>query len=80
MLVTPSLVMMAKNMANIDETHPGNREIFKNGAFSVATSTIPGYHTNEDKTMEGHFMKHSISDIGASRSGSCKTWYNYGAC
>jgi len=54
------LTMFSIFIANIDQTHPGARELLKLGAFSVARSVVPGCCTDVDKTMEETFMKHKV--------------------
>ena len=57
-------------LANVEETHPGAKQLLEGGAFSVARSLIPGNRCALDKTIEETFMKHTKSHGGA---GGCGT-------
>lgn len=57
-------------LANIDQSHPGARQLLERGAFSVARSFIPSNRCAVDKTMEETFMKHDKSRCGSGTSGS----------
>ena len=57
-------------LANIDHSHPGARDLLKQGAISVARSFVPGNRCDVDKTMEETFMKHANSEGGAGGSGA----------
>ena len=56
-------------LANIDHSHPGAKQLIKNGVFSVARSFVPGSRSATDKTIEETFMKHSKSRGGGCGSG-----------
>ena len=55
-------------LTNIDETHPGARELLMKGSIAVAHSLIPGALSAVDKTMEETFMKFGKS---SGNRGSC---------
>ncbi len=42
---------------NIDQSHPGAKDLLKKGGIAVARSLIPGALSAVDKTMEETFMK-----------------------
>ena len=44
-------------LTNIDESHPGAKDLLKKGGIAVARSFIPGALSAVDKTMEETFMK-----------------------
>ena len=48
-------------LTNIDITHPGAKELLKNGGIAVARSLTPGSLSAVDKTMEETFMKFAKS-------------------
>ena len=48
-------------LTNIDQSHPGAKELLKQGGIAVARSLIPGALSAVDKTMEETFMKFSKS-------------------
>ena len=57
-------------LANVEETHPGAKQLLEGGAFSVARSLIPGNRCAVDKTIEETFMKHAKSHGGAGGCGA----------
>ncbi len=66
--------------ANIDQTHPVELNLLKQGPFSVAHSMVPVCRTDVDKTMGETFIKHSKSYGGASGAANgmlltYTTWY-----
>ena len=61
MLHSRYLTWMDLFLINIDLTHPGGKELLKNGGFAVARSLIPGALSAVDKTMEQTFMKFAKS-------------------
>jgi radical SAM superfamily enzyme YgiQ (UPF0313 family) len=48
-------------LTNIDQSHPGAKELLKKGGIAVARSLIPGALSAVDKTMEETFMKFAKS-------------------
>ena len=48
-------------LTNIDQTHPGAKELLSKGGIAVARSLIPGALSAVDKTMEETFMKFAKS-------------------
>ena len=58
------LTFFAVFLANIKCSHPGATEMLERGAFSAATSFIPGNRSAVDKTIEETFMKHAKSRGG----------------
>ena len=46
-------------LANIDTSHPGDKDLIERGAISVARSFIPGSRCDVDKTIEETFMRHA---------------------
>ena len=63
-------------LANIEHSHPGATALFKNGAFSVGRSLIPGNRCAVDKTIEETFMRHAKSR-GGSGAGVIGLTQNY---
>ena len=55
------LVWLEVFLTNIDQTHPGAKELLKKGGITVARSLIPGALSAVDKTMEETFMKFAKS-------------------
>ena len=75
------LTYMDLFLANIDHSHPGARDLLKQGAISVARSFVPGNGCDVDKTMEETFMKHAKSKgwAGGSGAGASGLLTNYNA-
>lgn len=48
-------------LTNIDQPHPGAKELLKKGGIMVVQSLIPGALSLVDKTMEETFMKFTKS-------------------
>lgn len=55
------LVWLEVLLTNIDQSHPGTKELLKKGGLAVARSLIPGALSAVDKTMEETFMKFAKS-------------------
>ena len=45
-------------LQNIDQTHPGAKELLEKGALSVARFLLPGCRNPVDLTIKQTFMKH----------------------
>lgn len=63
------LTYYSQYLTNIENTHPGARQLLERGAIGVARSHIPGNLCDVDKTMEETFMRHSKSRGGAGGGG-----------
>ena len=66
----PHYILFSLYIANIENIHAGETELFKCGAISVARSMISGTRCDVDKTMEETFMKIAKSNAGAAESGA----------
>ncbi|CAH1773854.1 unnamed protein product [Owenia fusiformis] len=55
------LVWLDVFLTNIDRTHPGAKELLRNGGIAVARSLIPGSLSGVDKTMAETFIKFAKS-------------------
>ena len=55
---------------NIVKTHPGDTELLKLGAISVARLFIPVNRCVVDKTIKEIFMQHAKSQAGSGRRGA----------
>lgn len=55
------LVWLEVFLTNIEQSHPGAKELLKKGGIAVARSLIPGALSAVDKTMEETFMKFAKS-------------------
>ncbi|KAI4827600.1 hypothetical protein KUCAC02_030985 [Chaenocephalus aceratus] len=51
-------------LTNLENTHPGAKELLSKGAIAVARSMIPGALSAVDKTMEETFMRFAKSSGG----------------
>ena len=60
------LVWLDIFLSNIDETHPGAKELLQKGGIAVARSLLPGALSAVDKTREETFMKFAKSAGGFS--------------
>ena len=56
-------------LTNIEETHPGDTDLLRMGAISVARSFVPGSQCPVDKTIEEIFMRHAKSRAGPGSRG-----------
>ena len=56
-------------LQNIDQTHPGAKELLEKGALSVARSLLPACRNPIDLTIEQTFMKHAKSGGGGTGVG-----------
>lgn len=51
-------------LINIDESHPGAKDLLQKGGIAVARSLLPGALSAVVKTMEETFMKFAKSSGG----------------
>ena len=56
-------------LQNIDQTHPGTKELLEKGALCVARSLLPDCHNPVHLTIEQTFMKHAKSRGGGTGVG-----------
>ena len=56
-------------LQNINQTHPGAKELLEKGALSVAKPLLPGCRNPVDLTIEQTFMKHAKSRGGGTGVG-----------
>ena len=60
-LICRYLTWLEVYLTNLENTHPGAKDLLSKGAIAVARSMIPGALSAVDKTMEETFMRFAKS-------------------